>query len=91
MRGHSSTNLILNLNFTFTEDDIEESIETAAEGGMLDDLYNILTNTKNQTQCKVVQILAELAKVGEYINRFIPHVYCFVHVYGLFKKNGSNM
>ena len=71
MRGHSSTNLILNLNFTFTEDDIEESIETAAEGGMLDDLYNILTNTKNQTQCKVVQILAELAKVGEYINRFI--------------------
>ena len=71
MRGHSSTNLILNFNFTFTEDDIEESIETAAEGGMLDDLYNILTNTKNQTQCKVVQILAELAKVGEYINRFI--------------------
>ena len=71
MRGHSSTNLILNLNFTFTEDDIEESIETAAEGGMLDDLYNILTNTKDQTQCKVVQILAELAKVGEYINRFI--------------------
>jgi precorrin-3B methylase len=70
MRGHSSTNLILNLNFTFT-DDVEESIETAAEGGMLDDLYNILTNTKNQTQCKVVQILAELAKVGEYINRFI--------------------
>jgi hypothetical protein len=80
MRGHSSTNLILNFNFTFTEDDIEESIETAAEGGMLDDLYNILTNTKNQTQCKVVQILAELAKVGEYINRLIPHVYCFVYV-----------
>jgi hypothetical protein len=26
---------------------------------------------KNQTLCKVVQILAELAKVGEYINRFI--------------------
>ena len=47
---------------------------------MLDDLYNILTNTKNQTQCKVVQILAELAKVGEYINRLIPHVYCFVYV-----------
>jgi hypothetical protein len=38
---------------------------------ILTDLYNILTNTKNQTQCKVVQILAELAKVGEYINRFI--------------------
>ena len=35
---------------------------------MLDDLYNILTNTKDQTQCKVVQILAELAKVGEYLD-----------------------
>ena len=64
MRGHSSTNLILNFNFTFTEDDIEESIETAAEGGMLDDLYNILTNTKDKTQCKVVQILTELKLVS---------------------------
>ena len=33
---------------------------------MLDDLYSILTNTKGETQSKVIQILAELAKVGEY-------------------------
>ncbi|CAC5369206.1 unnamed protein product [Mytilus coruscus] len=45
------------------EDTVEEAIETAAEGGMLDDLYSILTNTTGQSQLKVIQILAELAKV----------------------------
>lgn len=48
------------------EDEVEESIETAAEDGMLDDLYSIIKVTTGQTQCKVIQILAELAKVGRF-------------------------
>ncbi|XP_063444231.1 rap1 GTPase-GDP dissociation stimulator 1-B-like [Mytilus trossulus] len=61
---NQSLDRILNyLTSADNEETVEEAIETAAEGGMLDDLYSILTNTKGETQSKVIQILAELAKV----------------------------
>lgn len=63
---HACTYNLIWIHFTVSEETVEEAIETAAEGGMLDDLYSILTNTKGETQSKVIQILAELAKVGEY-------------------------
>ncbi|KAK3091335.1 hypothetical protein FSP39_019020 [Pinctada imbricata] len=45
------------------EDEIEGALETSVENGMLSDLFDVMRNTSEDTLCKVVQILAELAKV----------------------------
>ena len=47
------------------DDEFDSILETSVENGMLSDLYDVVNNTAGETLCKVVQILAELAKIGK--------------------------